>query len=63
MDSEPESCGPNRLADTLRDQIDAANAELEEWPAKPRRRELNKEIHRLKEWVRWCETRAGYVAG
>lgn len=57
-----EMSGPNRLAAQVRDDIDEANAELEGWPNKERRLELNKRIHRLKSLLRFCETRAGYVA-
>lgn len=55
------SSGPNRLARQLRDDLDQANVELEDWPDRARRRELNKRVHRIKEMLRWCETRAGYV--
>lgn len=55
--------GPNRLAAQLRDDLDAANASLEAWPAKPERKALNKRVHGLKRLLAWCETRAGYVAG
>jgi hypothetical protein len=53
--------GPNRLADRLRDGIEDANAELEDCRDRNRRSELNKEVHRMKGLLRWCETRAGYV--
>jgi hypothetical protein len=57
-----EMSGPNRVAAQVRDDIDAANAELESWPDRGRRRELNKRIHRLKALLKFCESRAGYVA-
>lgn len=56
--------GPNRLADKIRDDLDEAGAELDGAAVtRARRSELNKRIHRLKELLAWCETRAGYVHG
>lgn len=54
--------GPNRIADKLRDDLDEANAALEVETRRAERSALNKRIHRLKDLLRWCETRAGYVA-
>lgn len=54
--------GPNRLADSIRDQLDSIAAELDggDLP-RIRRSALNKQAHRLKGLLRWCETRAGYL--
>lgn len=54
--------GPNSVADRLMDEIDDLNAQLEELRGRARK-PLNKRLHRLKELLAWCETRAGYVAG
>jgi hypothetical protein len=55
--------GPNRLAAQLRDDLDANGAVLEDCRDRAERSRLNKQRHRLKELLRWCETRAGYVPG
>ena len=56
--------GPNRLADMCRDRLDDIAAELDSGEAdRARRSLLNKEAHRLKDLLRWGETRAGYVCG
>lgn len=55
--------GPNQLADKIRDCLDDLGAELEECRDRKRRSAINKERHRLKELLGWCETRAGYVVG
>ncbi len=52
--------GPNRMADTIRDRLDDLGAELEECSERKERSRINKEMHRLKDLLRWCETRAGY---
>lgn len=55
--------GPNLMADKIRDELDDLAAELDGGGvAKARRSEINKRVHSLKDWLRWCETRAGYVA-
>jgi hypothetical protein len=54
--------GPNALADRLRDDLDDIASELDGGGVpRSRRSELNKRAHRLKDLLRWCETRAGYV--
>jgi hypothetical protein len=53
--------GPNRLADKIRDDLDALGAQLEEARGKEQRSPLNKQMHTLKAMLAWCETRAGYV--
>lgn len=55
--------GPNRVADAIRDQLDEIASELDSGDVpRPRRSELNKRAHSLKDLLRWCETRAGYVS-
>jgi len=54
--------GPNLMADKIRDDLDDIAAELDGGGlTRERRSELNKRAHRLKGWLRWCESRAGYV--
>jgi hypothetical protein len=50
------------IADKIRDELDDIAAELDGGDApRSRRSMLNKRAHALKEMLRWCETRAGYV--
>lgn len=56
--------GPNGMADWCRDELDDIASKLDsgELP-RSERRVLNKRAHRLKDLLRFCETRAGYVPG
>lgn len=53
--------GPNKMADELEDSIDDINARLEEGPPRAERKELNKRLHRHKQLLAWCKSRAGYT--
>jgi hypothetical protein len=53
--------GPNGLADKLRDDLDELGAELEVAPSRAERSRINKRMHLLKQLLRWCESRTGYV--
>jgi hypothetical protein len=53
--------GPNAIADKLRDRLDDLNAELEVVRYRRDRKPINREIAKIGELLRWCETRAGYV--
>lgn len=54
--------GPSLLADKLRDDLDDIASELDCGElTRARRSELNKQAHRLKDMLRWFESRAGYV--
>ena len=52
--------GPKAMADKIREELDDITAELGGAAPRPRRSELNKRAHSLKELLKWCETRAGY---
>jgi hypothetical protein len=53
--------GPNALADTIRDELDAIAARLDSGElSREERRPLNKRAHVLKGLLKWCESRAGY---
>lgn len=54
--------GPNLVADAVRDDLDNIASELDGGDVpRARRSELNKRAHRLKDLLRWLETRSGYV--
>ena len=53
--------GPNSMADKLRDDLDDLGAKLEVATRRAERSRINKRMHQLKELLRWCESRAGYV--
>lgn len=55
------SC-PNSIADKLRDDLDDIASQIDGGGlCREDRKRLNKQAHRLKGLVQWCETRAGYL--
>lgn len=58
-----EPSGPNKLADTISDELDDIASRLDGSDlTKPERKRLSKQKHRLEGLLRWCKSRAGYVA-
>jgi hypothetical protein len=50
-----------QLADKLRDDLDDLGAELEVATKRADRSRITKRVRLVKELLRWCESRAGYV--
>jgi len=55
-----EISGPTRLATALTTQIAEINNQLAVATTRQERRDLNRLLHRNRELLRWCRTRAGY---
>lgn len=53
--------GPNRLAAAIEEAIVDLEARLADAETRAARRPLNRELHRRKQLLAWCKTRAGYV--
>jgi hypothetical protein len=54
--------GPTRMAALLEDSIVDLSAQLETASTRAERSRLNKLLHRNRQMLAWCKTRAGYRA-
>ena len=52
--------GPNRMAEMLEERIAELMLEKAALP-QSERRPINQRLHQLRNLLRWCKTRAGYV--
>lgn len=62
LDVDAYDPGPNGLARLCEDRIAELKASLAQCRTRDERKPINKHLHTLRHMLRWCRTRAGYVA-
>jgi hypothetical protein len=61
LDADAYPRGPNGLAALCKDQIAELEAQRKKLP-RAEREAINRRLHTCRMLLKWCQTRAGYVA-